>query len=73
MKYLVIYQTEDDPYFVQPYITEAKNVSQAKRNWVNDHSDKYKSWNSYVQKTREVDVLTVFKINSDQGDLEEEI
>ena len=73
MKYLVIYQTENDPYIVEPYITEARNVSQAKRNWVNDHPDKYKSWNSYVQKTREVDVLTVFKINSDQGDLEEEI
>ena len=69
-KYLILYQTEEDPFFIQPYITEAKDSNDAKKQWVQDHPEKYKSWQSYIQRTREVDTLTVY-LYQDQGDLPE--
>lgn len=70
MKYIILYQTEEDPFYVQPYVTEAKTTQEAKKNWVKDHPDKYKSWQSYIQRTKEVDTLTVY-LHKDQGDLQE--
>lgn len=79
MKYLVIYQPDNDPYFTQPYITkDLPSPKEAIKEWVSQHKEIFKSYQSYISRNNHKDPidhtepLTVFEIK-DQGDLPEVI